>query len=289
MEYTDDILRRVRAALMSYRAATRVNGRKRTWSFIAEQLDVSDAAVIGDDDDRRETDPNKPLAEALRRFEAGTQTPTSERLDSLCRFLRKQSFLTDNDLTAAEPASPLISAVREFFGAAADTPLRAETAFNGSFVASRKRQNGRTELSIMTLTDSGAGTVAADNVYSLGIPPQSTRRDALMRLLKRTGGSETRYDGWLIRSPSGQVCAFLRDSLLDESSIYLVLDQKVAAGPNGARMMLVKSRDFGAARPGGQREKLSYVTKDGDAADQKYSGIIDNIWEYRQEAGGDGA
>lgn len=141
----------------------------------------------------------------------------------------------------------------------------------------------------MTLTDTGTGTIAVDNIYSLGIAPQSFKREALIRLLKRTGGSETRYDGWLIRAPSGQICAFLRDSLLDESSIYLVLDQKVAAGPHGARLMLVKSGDFGAARPGGQREKLSHVPKDGDAENQKYSGIIDNIWEYRQEASGDGA
>ena len=67
MEYADDIIARIQAALIDYHAATHTNGRKRTWSAIARELHETALDTLGidedlDDDDERLSDPYKPLA-----------------------------------------------------------------------------------------------------------------------------------------------------------------------------------------------------------------------------------
>lgn len=285
MEYSDDILARIQAALIDYHAATHTNGRKRTWSAIAREL--HDAAIDSfdevddiEDDDEPFGDPYKPLAEALRRFAAGSQTPSKERLDALCAYLKSKSFLTEADLRPAAVGNPLVHALSTFFGVAGEA---ATAALQGRFAASRKQPTGRTELSVLTVkADSNSVPVVEDKVYSLPIPPQSTRRDALARLLKRSGGSEQRYDGWLFHW-KGQTCLFVQDSLRGEPSIHTVLDYKVAAGSAPAAMLLVKSRDFGAPAPGYEKSRMSFVPDDTSTRDVAFGKIKERIWEYRQE------
>lgn len=286
MEYSGDILERVRAALMDYHAATAANGRKRTWSEIA--ADLYEEYLVPPDDDGDDELMTKPLAEALRRFASGAQTPTKERLDALTRYLKAKSYLTDGDLEPADPHSPLLHALRDFFSESVDPATRRSFSVGGSFSASRKHKSGRTELSVLTIRDNGNGTTAVeDKIFYLAIVPQSLKRDALARLLKRTGGAELRYDGWLFQS-QGQMCIFLQDTLRKNPSVYTVLDRQVGNPTSPAKIVLLKSRDFGAPPPGYNKEALRYIPQDANLSEMKFAKIRDNIWEYRQEGGGDG-
>ena len=85
-------------------------------------------------------------------------------------------------------------------------------------------------MTVITVRDGGAyAPVVEDKLYSLPIAPQSTKRDALARLLKRSGGSEQRFDGWLFHR-NGQACLVVQDSLRGEPSIYTVLDLHALPG-----------------------------------------------------------
>lgn len=290
MEYSDDILARLQAALIDFHAATHSNGRKRTWSAIARELHEASSESLDADDDEEDDDepfgdPYKPLAEALRRFATGSQTPTKERLDAICAYLKSKSFLTDADLRPAAVGNPLVHALTAFFGSHNEgrdfAPLR------GRFAASRKLSSGRIELSVINVRDAEThAPVVEDKLYSLPIAPQSTKRDALARLLKRTGGSEQRFDGWLFHR-NGQACLVVQDSLRGEPSIYTVLDRKVAVGGAPAAMLLVKSRDFGAPAPGYEKGRMSFVAEDESTRDIAFGKIKERIWEYRQEGDSD--
>jgi len=281
MEYSDDILARLQAALIDFHAATHSNGRKRTWSVIARELYNSAIDSLDSDDDGQSGDPYKALAEALRRFAAGSQTPSKERLDALCSYLKSKSFLTDADLRPAEVGSPLVHALTNFFGGEEES--RTVATLQGRFAASRKLPSGRTELSVVTVRNTDVRVpIVEDKIYSLPVAPQSVTRDALARVLKRLGGSEQRYDGWLFHK-NGQTCLVVQDSLRGEPSIYTVLDRKVASGDTPAAIMLVKSRDFGAPAPGYEKGRMSFVAGDESHRDIAFGKIKERIWEYRQE------
>lgn len=285
MEYSGDILERIRAALIEYHAATASDGRKLPWYEIAKHLH-GDFLPASDEDDENLTDSYKALAEALRRFAAGSQTPSKARLDAVCGYLKSKSYLTDGDLRPAEPGSSLLYALQAFFGATADPAARRSYSIAGTFHASRKNRSGRTEVSALTIREDGNGTtIVEDKVLHLTVAPQSTKRDALTRLLKRTGGAEWRFDGWLFQS-QGQACIIVQDSLRQNPGIYTVLDRKNA--PALANLVLVKSGDFGAPAPGYNREGLFAISADSNARDQMFARIRENIWEYRKEGATDG-
>lgn len=279
MEYSGDILARVRAALLEYHAATHTSGRKRTWSAIAGDLSDYLPETDFDDDSSLSSDPFKPLAEALRRFAADTQTPSRQRLDALCAFLKQKSFLTQSDLNPAEAGSPLAYALRLFFGEA-EKP--AGDIIGGLFSATRKLPSGRTEVSVLTIRSSETSVPAAeDKIYSLPIAPQSMRRDALARVLNRSGGSEKRFDGWLFHG-KGQTCLVVQDTLRGDPSIYTVLDRKVPSGTTPARMVLIKSRDFGAP-PAGAAGPAMRIVEDESPQEAAFNKIKGRLWEYRRE------
>lgn len=290
MEYSDDILARLQAALIDFHAATHSNGRKRTWSAIARELHEASLEPLDADDDEEDDDepfgdPYKPLAEALRRFASGSQTPTKERLDAICAYLKSKSFLTDADLRPAAVGNPLVHALTAFFGSHNES--RDFAPLRGRFAASRKLSSGRTELSVINVRDAEThAPVVEDKLYSLPIAPQSTKRDALARLLKRSGGSEQRFDGWIFHR-NGQACLVVQDSLRGEPSIYTVLDRKVAVGGTPAAMLLVKSRDFGAPSPGHEKGRMNFVAGDESTRDIAFGKIKERIWEYRQEGDSD--
>lgn len=286
MEYADDILARIQAALIDYHAATHTNGHKRSWSVIAQEIYDSAFDTLSVGDDGVSGDPYKALAEALRRFAAGTQTPSKDRLDALCAYLLSKSFITDADLRPGDASHPLVRALSAFFGSPEEG--RDFAVLHGRFAASRPLASGHTEVSVITVRNGGDyAPVIEDRLYHLPIAPQSTKRDALVRLLKRRGGSEQRFDGWLFHR-DGQACLVVQDSLRGEPSIYTVLDRKVAAGETPAAMLLVKSRDFGAPAPGYEKGRMSFVAEDTSTRDVAFKKIKERIWEYRQEGEPDG-
>ena len=256
MEYSDDIILRLRAALMDCHAATASRGNKRTWYNIAEDLHTGFlAAPDGYDENGDGRDAHKPLAEALRRFAAAAQTPSKERLDALSLYLKKMSYLSEGDLKPAATGSALAHALRAFFAESTDQATTGASAIRGAYSASRKQSSGRTELAVLTIRDGGNGIVAVeDKLFSLPMTPQSTKRDALVRILKRSGGAELRFDGWLFQS-QGQICLFVQDNLRKNPGVYTVLDRKGGEQASTASIVLLKSRDFGAPAPGYGRER----------------------------------
>lgn len=106
-----------------------------------------------------------------------------------------------------------------------------------------------------------------------------------MRLLRRTGGSEQRFDGWLFGA-KGQRCLLVQDTLREEASIYTVLDYKLPAGETPATMTIVKSRDFGAPAAGYEAGTLR-LAESGSRREGTLARISERLWEYRQEVGGD--
>ncbi|ABS65789.1 hypothetical protein Xaut_0533 [Xanthobacter versatilis] len=279
--YSDDVLARMQAALIALRAATGVNGRKRSWAAIALDLQefLTDPADLDDDDDENFTDPLKPLAEALRRFAAGTQVPAPDRLDGLCRLLVSKAFLTEMDLRPAAHGSALLHALTAYFGTGEQaSPSRSRNT------ATRKTPGGRTELSVLTIAGEGNRPPAVeDSIYSLPIPPQSTDPGGLIRLMKRTGGSMRRFDGWLFRF-HGQTIMVMQDSLKGEPAIYTVLYRKNAALTAEGVMIILKSRDFGFPVPEfGEKMRLF----SGSFAEDALAMVKDRIWAYRQEGDAD--
>jgi hypothetical protein len=153
-----------------------------------------------------------------------------------------------------------------------------------------RKIGARTELSFLTIGAEEAGTFAVtEKLYNLPIAPQSTKREALARILSRHGGSERRYSGWLVRS-RGQHCLFARDNVTKETTIDLLLVMQTGGiGVAPAIITLVKSRDFGHAPAGFAEERMKFVVGGSDAAAGRLQRIQENIWHYRKEAEGHGA
>ena len=279
MDYPDVTLRTVRAALLEFRSTTRVNGRKRSWHAIAD--DINDEYIQRQDDDAY-----KALAEALRRFAAGTQTPSPDRLDAVCQYLIARKFLSPVDLKPEATEPVLVKALQEYFGAAGDTgppgpPLAA------TFIGSRKI-GSRHELSFLKIgTEAGGRFAVEEKLYSLPIAPQSNRRDAIARILSRHGGSESRYSGWLIRA-RGQHCLFARDEISKEPSVHIIVRLETGGqGQPPSELTLLKSRDFGDRPPGYGHEKVKLLSVSSDPEARRLDKIKDNIWSYRRQEGKD--
>jgi hypothetical protein len=295
VEYSDDNLARLRAALIDFHAATHSNGRRRSWSVIAAMIveaaqhlappeEDGDDTWPQNDDDRlplsANDDPYKPFAEALRRFAAGTQVPSIERLDALCELLVAKSFLTRADLQQSGTPS-LLHTFREFFEGGGQEPVAP--LVTGRFAAERRHASGRIELSFMTTGDSQTGPAAIEEyVYNLRQAPQSTKREALVRLLSRTGGSEQRLTGWLFQT-TRQTCLVLQDTLRGESTIHLLVDFKPTHEPGAARLFLLKSHDFGFTQPTYEKGCMKLIT-DATYLDGALTRIKDRLWYYRQVA-----
>lgn len=280
MDYSDTALRTIRAALLEFRAATRRNAAKRSWRIIAEEIDEEHIQ-------RHDVQSDKALAEALRRFAAGTQTPAGDRLDVISRYLIDRRFLSPGDLKDAPSEPVLVRALEEFFGAD-DGDAATETPLQALYAGSRK-VGKRTELSLLKIEKEEGGRFAVEErLYSLPVPPVSYQHEALMRMLKRVGGSETRFRGWLIRT-RGQHCVFARDDLSREASVHLIA--RLAADGEGqppAELTILKSRDFGNPAPGYARESMVLLSKSDNPDRQRFAGIIDNVWFYRRQETPDG-
>ncbi|TCU21830.1 hypothetical protein EV130_110174 [Rhizobium azibense] len=279
MDYSDTALRTIRAALLEFRSATRANGRKRSWHAIADEL--NEDYVASSDDDAY-----KALAEALRRFAAGTQTPTGERLDAVCQYLIDRKFLSPVDLKPAATEPLLVRALQEYFGM--DDAADSSPPLAAVFVGSRKI-GARTELSFLKIGAEEEGRfVVEEKLYSLPVAPLSHRRDAIARVLSRHGGSESRYSGWLIRA-RGQHCLFTRDDVTKEPSVHLIARLETG-GDNQPpiELTILKSRDFGNPVAGYASERMRLLSRNDDPEQQRLARIKEHIWLYRRQEGSNG-
>lgn len=276
MELTESALRTVRDALDSYKA-TRRNGRELSWHEIAESLCTDgflpDPADDDDDDDHRGRYPYKQLAEALRRFVSGSQVLGSERLQAVTRYLMEKKFLSAEVIQRAEPQPLLLSGLRSFFGGEFG-PAQFQIRLPGTYFAVRKI-GGRVEVSVLRIDAEDDGVYpAAQTVYSLHTEPLSFKADALLRLLKVSGGSAFRYQGYLVRARR-QYCMFLRDDTERESSVDLLL--RLYGDPKGTEMTVARSRDFGPGHDGYVRP-MTIIKQEDDIA---LAGVKDRVWRYK--------
>jgi hypothetical protein len=293
MDFADDVLDRVRAALMAYHAATGKDGRKRSWKAIAGEINDGflEPPDLAEEDEDGFLDPDKPLAEALRRFVSGAQRPSPERLDGLCLFLKARSYLTDGDLEAGEPDTPLLHALRQMVNGKGQPPLgTGPSRIRGPLAARRSHAGGRTELSILAVSDRDPDSVSIeDRVYLLVTPPQSLAREALARQIKRTGGAVLIHTGFAL-GWQGQVVAFLRDTLYDDVSIYTVLQTRSYGDARRGSIALIKSGDFGTPADGHPRSRIRMLPKGAHLMSEVAAETLaEKMWYYKSEPDYDGS
>lgn len=208
MEYGDAIIRRLRDRLLRYRSETRMGGRKRPWHQVA--LDIADAECVPRSFYDREDD-FAVLGEALRRFAAGTQVLSRERLDATTSFLKEKGYVTDADLEQAEAPVQILHGLAAFFG---DGSLPDPQALCGDYLAARHAPGGRNEYRLLTIALNGSGALEAEEVTHVTTARTHTRHPVeLRRFFKVASTAMTRCDGWAVALAGGQALILVRDRL----------------------------------------------------------------------------
>lgn len=209
MDYTDAMIRRLRDRLMRYRTENRIGGRKRPWHRVAQ--DIADAESVPREFYDRE-DNFDVLGEALRRFEAGLQVPSRERLDAIRAFLIEKRYL-DPDAGAENDDDPrhLFAAVGSLLTGAGR--FVAEGQVEGSYLAVRQ-QGGRYDYRIVSVTAAGDDVWTIDDaIYKTAMPARTSNPADLRRILKVASTVTMRSDGWAVLAPNGHMMALCMDRL----------------------------------------------------------------------------
>lgn len=223
MDYADATLRRLRDRLIRYRNDVRVNGRKRTWETIAN--DILDAESVPRSTYDRETS-FKVLGEALRRFAAGLQTPTPERLDAIAAFLIEKKFLTREELD--ETANDL-AALQMLAGVFENDDSRISATFRrngliGSYVAVRTTPNRRHEYAILEIGSTGnQAYIVEETIHRTNAASPSLELGALRRFFRVASMGADKGDGVVVESHGGMPLLIMRDRLTRAATVYSVV------------------------------------------------------------------
>ncbi|KQZ26512.1 hypothetical protein ASD50_03645 [Mesorhizobium sp. Root552] len=279
MEYTDPVLRRLRDRLIRYRSEARTNGRKRPWHRVA--MDILDAESVSPAYYEKEVS-SEILGEALRRFAAGLQTPTVERLDAITAFLTEQHYLSGSDLGEAQAPLEAARQLAAFFGEATPRHLPARDALCGQFLALRA-DGGRKKYVLLDVSPVGdSGLQVEETEHSTSAVTQSRSPAELRRFLKVASTAVEKRDGWMVEAPRGQVIIFIRDRLNEEANVYTVVADDREAGVANA------ARNIHLLRPvpitGGARI-VPLASDDSAPAESSVPGFLSQmIWHFsRQE------
>ena len=281
MTYTDEVLFRLRQALLQYRHGEKLKGRKLSWDRIA--LNLFDT-VLEPEPGSEEQDVRKALAEALRRFAGGLQVPSAHRLEALSRYLVSRGYLRPEDLEPVATPPSVTPVLRAFFGAGATN--QTAQALCGTFFAARPLRDGKAVLSLLAVAPHGEEALyVSDREVTLpgGSLPKET--DGLQRHLRRAAMAETRLEGWLVEGPNRQVFAFVRDELWGEATIYCVLQED--RDPSGARpsgkLTILKTRDFGATPPYLHATGMSLSDGSSDEDALRRVWFAGRLWNYERQ------
>lgn len=231
MEYSDPVLRRLRDRLIRYRSEARTNGRKRPWHRIA--MDILDAASVPASFYNKE-DSTEVLGEALRRFAAGLQTPTVERLDAVTAFLTEQNYLSGTDLSAALAPQDAARQLAAFFGDVPPRGASARDALCGQFLAVRSEGGRKKYVLLDVLPVGNSGLQVEETEHSTSATTHARNPTELRRFFRVASMAMEKRDGWMVEAPRGQVIIFIRDRLSGDANVYTVL---------------VDDREPGTARP----------------------------------------
>lgn len=217
MDYTDAMIRRLRDRLMRYRTENRIGGRKRPWHRVAQ--DIADAESVPREFYDRE-DNFDVLGEALRRFEAGLQVPSRERLDAIRAFLIEKRYL-DPDNSAEDEDDPrrLFTALDAFLSGSGAKRFVAEDRIEGTYLAVQQ-QGGRYDYRVLSLLPAGGDIWSIeDTIYKTAMPARTTNPAEFRRFLKIASTVKSRNDGWAILAPDGQMVALCADRLTRDRSL----------------------------------------------------------------------
>lgn len=223
MDYADATLRRLRDRLIRYRNDVRQNGRKRTWETIAN--DILDADTVPRSTYDREPS-FKVLGEALRRFAAGLQTPTPERLDAIAAFLIEKKFLTRDEL---DEASNDLAALQLLAGVFQSEDSRISAAFRrngliGSYVAVRTTPNRRHEYALLEIGTAGnQGFIVEETIHSTNAASPTQELGALRRFFRVASTGADKGDGVVVESHGGMPMLIMRDRLTRLATVYSVV------------------------------------------------------------------
>lgn len=290
MEYSDDVLARIRDALTEYHAATGHDGHKRSWSKIAFDLylDFIEAPDLDDEDEDRFADPNKSLGESLRRFVLGMQVPAPERLKAISQYLIGKGYLSEDDLRPGERQRSFARVFAEFLGSNDKAPSTAGNKIKGQYQAVRRKRGQLSEVSILRVAE-GSGLIfdVEDTEYSQVADAAAKTKASIRRALRRTGGSELRYEGWLFHW-NGQTCLAVKDSLgRDAPRLYTVIRHQVLDKTDSERLFVIKSNDFGYKGAGYEMELMQALPKGAPVTlvESTLASVGDNLWEFRKEPG----
>lgn len=210
MTYNDAVLRRLRDGLLHYRSANRINGRKRKWERIAE--DMLEAPTTSRGYRMNEAD-YLALGEALRRFTAGGQTLGTARLDVLTAFLKGVAYdVGGGDDEAALPPA-LAQSLHRAFSGDSDPEAFAIKRIAGTFFATRSPRKGNHHIAFLQLAPQPDGLLGfAESVFEVAAKPTSRDPIALRRMARVTALKRVNRDGWVFGFKSTLVLACDRAS-----------------------------------------------------------------------------
>lgn len=221
MEYPEAVVRQLRDRLARYHSETRINGRKRSWERVAE--DMLDA---------KSTPPAfvsaelyGPLGEALRRFAAGKQVLTAERLDVLRNFLIERGLVVE---TQTGIPTQTVRGLHALFAVDEARGDNARKIFEGSFIAVRERADRQCELVVLRIAqNSDAGLALEEEAHIVGSVPSPYELRDLDRFLQIRRRATIRQDGWLLLTAKGQVLVLLQDRLSGEAAFCSIVSWDV--------------------------------------------------------------
>lgn len=255
MEYPEAVVRQLRDRLARYHSETRINGRKRSWERVAE--DMLDATSTPPAFVSAEF--YAPLGEALRRFAAGKQVLTAERLDVLRGFLVERGLLT---LTQTEISSEMARSLNALFGVDDTVGEVARATFEGNFVGVKKRWNEECEIAILRIAQNGdVGLCVEEEIHVVGSTPSAYDMRALDRFLQIRRRATLRKDGWLVHTADRQVLLVLRDRLSLVTSFCSIAYWETSNRAGTAFFVLMRQSpnlNFGGPKQS-QEESSEYV------------------------------
>lgn len=221
MEYSAASLRRLRDRLMRYRLERRSTRRQLGWESVAENI-LNSPAVSGNFYDREESKV-KVFAEALRRFAAGSQVLTTERLDALKAFLMDEGFLSEGDLVEATAPMQAILGLDAFFGERSNDVIAGRKALCGSFICVSKDERGRPEYRLLTVEGDGQSVLSlSETAYITGAETTARDRIKLERFFRRNAIAAIPSDGWLYVS-GGAIIFLMQDRQTGQSTLRSVI------------------------------------------------------------------
>ncbi len=222
MDYTDAMIRRLRDRLMRFRTENRIGGRKRPWHRVAQ--DIADAESVPREFYDRE-DNFDVLGEALRRFEAGLQVPSRERLNAIRAFLIEKRYLdADGDDETATPQR-FIDNVRGFL--AGEQPCAVPETALGYFIAEQRSGGRGCVYRVIRIMPAENGTgVFEESIHKTAMAARTRDTRELRRFFQVAATTTQRRDGWVLAGRNGQLLMLVKDRITGETEISSFVTSK---------------------------------------------------------------